>query len=121
MREDASLRTTEPPVTRALIMICEKCGKKLSKISGDDDLSRTLQKSLKAAIAEAGEKHEIRAVLSSCLNLCPDDAIALSILPIGAACRAEFLELDPQYRKDAEAGVLRKARKLPLHVPRDRC
>jgi predicted metal-binding protein len=67
------------PVSEALILVCEKCGKKL--VSGDEENpSRTLQTSLKEKIKEEHGKGKFRAVITSCMDICPKDEIAVAIV-----------------------------------------
>jgi predicted metal-binding protein len=71
------ITSVKPPVTQALILICEKCGKKLSK--SDENPSRTLQGALKEKIKSDGNKGVLRAVITSCMDVCPDGQIAIAI------------------------------------------
>jgi predicted metal-binding protein len=67
------------PVSEALILVCEKCGKKL--VSGDaENPSKTLQMSMKEKIKEDHGKGVYRAVITSCMDICPKDEIAIAIL-----------------------------------------
>lgn len=78
------LEKTPSPVNSALILICEKCGKKLS---GSDDSeknpSRLIQKEMKGIIADQIGKRELRAVVTTCMNVCPKDKIATCLVPTG--------------------------------------
>jgi predicted metal-binding protein len=76
MSDKISFESAKSPVSGGLILICEKCGKKLS--DSDDNPARELQKILKETIKETGHKGEAKAVLTSCMDLCPKDAIAVS-------------------------------------------
>jgi predicted metal-binding protein len=73
-----NLKSAEASVSEALILICEKCGKKLSKDS-DDSPARTIQHALKEAIKADGGKGKLKAVVTSCLDLCPKEEIAVAI------------------------------------------
>ena len=68
----------DAPVSQALIMICEKCGKKLASRE-DDNPSRALQSALKEEIKSIGAKGQLRAVVTSCMDICPDREIAVGI------------------------------------------
>lgn len=65
-------------VSEALILVCEKCGKKLA--TGDENPARALQLAMKEEIKATGRKGQIRAVSSSCLDVCPKDEIAIAIM-----------------------------------------
>jgi len=67
-----------PPVSEAIIMVCEKCGKKLSS-DPETNPSRLLQSSLKDAIKAEYGKGKFRAVITSCMDICPKDEIAIAI------------------------------------------
>jgi predicted metal-binding protein len=71
------ITSVKPPVSEALILICEKCGKKLS--NSDDNPSRALQSALKEKIKSDGNKGVLRAVITSCMDVCPKDEIAIAI------------------------------------------
>jgi predicted metal-binding protein len=66
------------PVSEALILICEKCGKKLVADS-EPNPARELQLLLKEKIKTQGKKGQLRAVITSCMDLCPPGEIAICI------------------------------------------
>jgi predicted metal-binding protein len=66
------------PVSEALILICEKCGKKLAPDS-EPNPARELQLLLKEKIKNQGKKGQLRAVITSCMDLCPKGEIAIGI------------------------------------------
>lgn len=103
------MKSAPSPVSRALILICEKCGKKISGDSaGDTNVARLLQQSLKATIAESGNKGVARALITTCLNVCPKDAVAVGLVATsGAAPR--FFEVDVRKLDDAKAEILAHA------------
>ncbi len=68
----------EAPVSQALILICEKCGKKVAT-DFEHNPSRDLQAALKEEIKARGDKGVIRAVVTSCMDICPKDEIAIAI------------------------------------------
>ncbi len=72
------LSSVPTPADQALIFICEKCGKKLN---ADPKLNPALllQQSLKKEIKEKNLKGHVRAVASSCLDICPENKIAIGI------------------------------------------
>lgn len=70
------LTPADAPVSHALILICEKCGKKLS--SDDDNPARVLQKTLKEELKSIYGKGTARALLTGCMDICPRDEIAIA-------------------------------------------
>jgi predicted metal-binding protein len=81
------------PVDRALVSICEKCGKR----SGGDakHASYKLASKLKRRVKHEFGKGEIRIVLTSCMDACPDDRIAVIVQPMMPGVAPMFLEADP--------------------------
>jgi predicted metal-binding protein len=72
------LTPAESPVTEALILICEKCGKKLAA-EGEENPSQQLKAVLKEKIRSVDKKGQWRAVVSSCMDVCPKDEITIAI------------------------------------------
>lgn len=72
------MNDVQPPVSEAIIMVCEKCGKKLAS-DPENNPSRALQTSLKEAIKSEFGKGKFRAVITSCMDICPKDEIAIAI------------------------------------------
>ncbi len=70
------IEKVETPWT-GLIAVCAKCGRKL----GSEDISNDLKKELKSLAKGSGQS--IRVVTSSCLDICPDDRIAISYTSSG--------------------------------------
>jgi predicted metal-binding protein len=90
-------RKTRAPVNTAVILICEKCGRKAAGKS-EDNPARELQQELKHSAKDALGKKEIRPVLTSCLDICPKGQIAIAVARLsGRSARpTEFFEVDPQ-------------------------
>ena len=92
-----TLTPSDRPIETALILICEKCGKKLSG-SNDPDVnpSRLLQAGLKAGISADGQKGALRAVVTTCLDVCPEGTVAVAIVPMapGDVLGPVFYEVD---------------------------
>lgn len=78
--EKHQIQPTPPPVTKALLFVCEKCGK---------SESRELVHDLKKAIKARGWKGVYRAALSGCMDVCPKSGITLAVVGVGRA--PEFL------------------------------
>ena len=82
----------QPPVTRAMVFICEKCGRRAE--SDGKNPSHRLASKLKRATKRRFERGEIRIALTTCLDLCPDDRIAVMIQPVPRPEPARFLSAD---------------------------
>lgn len=74
----SKLKPTPSPVSEAMILICEKCGKSFASDSNESP-SRAVQQDLKAKIKDLGKKGQWRAVVTSCMDICPKDEIAIGI------------------------------------------
>lgn len=101
------MKPASPPVSRALVLICEKCGKKISG-DGHDNVARQMQQSLKSTIADAGQKGVVRAVVTTCLNVCPKDAVAVAFVPSHGSS-AEYFTVEAPSLRAAEAELLARA------------
>lgn len=98
------------PVSEALILVCEKCGKKLVG-EGEDNPSKTLQLALKDRIKEQGKKGVLRAVVTSCMDVCPKGEIAVGILRMEDGAKArEFYTVRGKVEKAADDVLERVAR-----------
>ncbi len=68
--------TPTPAPVQTLLLICEKCGKK--QVSEDEENpSVKIQRQLKARIKETLQPGMVRAITTSCMNICPINAIAI--------------------------------------------
>lgn len=87
------LTKTDAPVD-SLILICEKCGKK--KVQADqENPSSLIQKKIKVKIREELAPGTARAILTSCMNICPANAITIGhIEAITGATQAQFFLLN---------------------------
>ncbi len=79
------------PVSQALVFICEKCGK---RAGADKHDSHRLASKLKRHIKNEFSKGDIRIVLTSCMDLCPEDRIAVSLQPVDSTLAPTFWEVD---------------------------
>ncbi len=61
---------------QTLLLICEKCGKK-QVLEGEENPSIQIQRQLKARIKETLKPGMARAITTSCMNICPVNAIAI--------------------------------------------
>jgi|SRR5580698_3576064 predicted metal-binding protein len=67
------------PVTRALVFVCDRCGKR----AGDSKrLSGELASHVKRKAKQRWGKGEVRVALTSCMDACPENGISVSIQPL---------------------------------------
>jgi predicted metal-binding protein len=82
------VQEVESPVSRAIVFICEKCGR-----HGDSDgknASHRLASKLKRACKRRFERGEVRVVLTSCMDVCPDKQITVLIQPVAGVPMTQF-------------------------------
>jgi predicted metal-binding protein len=75
----ASMHRIDPPVSHTLVLVCEKCGKRLETDS-EKNPSRRLVSRLKKMAKKTFDRGEVRAVATSCMDLCPDGEISIALL-----------------------------------------
>ncbi len=95
----------EAPVNRAMVFICEKCGKRVG--SDTKHASYELASKLKRLLKHEVGKGEMRISLTSCMDACPDDAIAIAVQPVNTTSAPMFLQADP-HEVEASAESLLK-------------
>lgn len=103
-REHAPLEPVPPPVRQALVLICEKCGKKLQ--DGDANPSKELQSALKSHLKDALGKRQARPLLTSCFDLCPDRKIAVALVPLAGS--TQFFEIEKADQASVLASLTRE-------------
>jgi predicted metal-binding protein len=69
----------EPPVSSALILVCEKCGRRLDS-GADKDPSRRLVSRLKKLAKKSFGRGEVRAVATSCMDVCPEGEVSVALV-----------------------------------------
>lgn len=79
-----------------VVLICEKCGKKLG---GDLNPSVLLKDEIKKTLITENLWGEVRVLNSTCLDICPDQKIAVGFVNPGATPTAQVI--DP--KKDKES------------------
>jgi predicted metal-binding protein len=82
----------ESPVSRAIVFICEKCGRR-----GDHDgknASHRLASKLKRACKRRFGRGEVRIALTSCMDVCPEEQITILIQPVCGAHLTQFRQAD---------------------------
>jgi predicted metal-binding protein len=98
----------ESPVSRGLVLVCDKCGKRL-KSDHDDNPSRLLVSKLKKTSRDLFEKGEFRAALTSCLNICPKDRISVAIVETnGSGSKPRFFTVKADDLGDISDKILKE-------------
>jgi predicted metal-binding protein len=82
----------ESPVSRAMIFICEECGRRGD--FGGKNPSHRLASKLKRACKRRFERGEVRIALTSCMDVCPEDHITVLIQPVSGTQPARFRQAD---------------------------
>jgi predicted metal-binding protein len=101
----------DPPVSTGLILICDKCGKRM-KAGFDENPSRELVARLKKASKDVFGKGQVRAALTSCLDLCPDNRISVAIVPTGSHSEAaRYFTVKAADMKDTGEKIIKEARR----------
>jgi predicted metal-binding protein len=105
VKSTKSVHTMPAPVDRAMLFICEKCGK---RVGGDaKHASYKLASKLKRLAKHELGKGEIRVALTSCMDACPEERIAIAVQPVIPGMPPMFLEADP-YDIEASSEALLK-------------
>ncbi|HRP68379.1 MAG TPA: hypothetical protein PLY93_02490 [Turneriella sp.] len=73
MHENNRIEVTQTPWQNC-IAVCSKCSRKLNAMDKD---KTCLRAGLKALIKERGLKNKVRAVDSSCFDICPEGRIVV--------------------------------------------
>ncbi len=108
------MRTIDSPVSTGLILVCEKCGKRLDK-DADKNPSRKLASRLKKMSREVFDKHAVRVAMTSCLDICPDNRISVAIVPTGNHSEgARYFTVKASDLKDTGERIVKEARKTFL-------
>jgi predicted metal-binding protein len=82
----------EPPVNQAMVFICEKCGKRAK--GSDKNPSYRLASKFKHLAKHEFGKGGVRIALTSCMDICPDDQIAISVQPTAPQHASAFVVSD---------------------------
>ena len=101
---DTPFSEVPSPASEALIFICEKCGKKINA-EPEQNPSTILQQALKKEIKVRQLKGKVRALASSCLDICPKDQIAFGI-SYGQGGGDAFFTLTPSPSADLKTEIL---------------
>ncbi len=101
------LKHAQPPIDQAWILICEKCGKKLTPDNPEGNPSRALQQTLKEKIFTRFGKGKVRALVTTCMDICPSGEVAVGILR--AQGKDEYLTIPGEHAAGAADEVLERA------------
>jgi predicted metal-binding protein len=95
---------------RALVFICEKCGKRVgdSTRHASDELARSLKH---AARREFG-KHQVRIALTSCMDVCPEDAISVLLQPLDPGRKSVLLQADAHDPDASSEALIQRLRNV---------
>ena len=88
-----TIQAAEAPVKRAMVFICEKCGKRIGG-SGHKNASYHLASRFKRDLKRTFDKGDVRIVLTSCMDVCPEDSVAICVQPTAPGSAALFLLAD---------------------------
>lgn len=67
------------PWSDAVIMVCSKCFSRRTKDGGELKSVDDVKSYLKSTFKHEGYKGKVRAVVSSCLDICPKDRLAVVV------------------------------------------
>ena len=103
------MQSIDPPVSRALVLVCEKCGKRLD--SDDKNPSRQLVSRLKKLAKKQFGKGEVRALTTSCMDICPDDAVSVAVTTLrGPQSGTRFYVASPEDIDGTSERILKEIR-----------
>jgi predicted metal-binding protein len=103
------VHSIKPPVSTALVLVCDKCGKRM-KADVDENRSRRLVARLKKMSRELFEKGEVRAALTSCLDICPRDRLSVAIVSIDNPSAPRFFEVKADDIETTSHKILKEIR-----------
>ena len=108
---DKAVQSMASPVQRAMVFVCEKCGK---RIGGDaKHASYKLASKFKRLAKHELGKGEVRIALSSCMDACPEERIAIAVHSVKPGTASIFLEADPEDIEASSACLLKLVRQSP--------
>jgi predicted metal-binding protein len=103
------MHSVDSPVSTGLVLVCEKCGKRMKT---DDNPSRELLSRLKKNSRELFDKGEVRAALTSCLDICPEDRISVALVMVDDPTTApRFFTVKADNIDDTSRKILKELRK----------
>jgi predicted metal-binding protein len=105
------LQSVESPVAQAMVLICAKCGKRAG--GSGKNVSHRLASHFKRQVKREFSKGDIRIVLTTCMDICPDDRVTVAITPTAAGSAPLFLLVDiddVEASSEALIGAIRRAK-----------
>jgi predicted metal-binding protein len=102
-----ALHSMAAPANRALVFVCEECGKRAGK---SKHASHDLASNLKRAAKQSWGKGEVRVSLTSCMAACPKEGISVCVVPFERRREAILLEADVHDIDAAGEALLRLLR-----------
>jgi predicted metal-binding protein len=102
------MHSIDAPVSNALILVCEKCGKRLDS-DADENPSRRLVSRLKKLAKKRFGRGEIRAVATSCMDVCPDDRVCVALITFRRnASSTRFFTVSVEDEEETSHQILRE-------------
>jgi predicted metal-binding protein len=102
------MQAIDPPVSNALILVCEKCGKRLDS-DRDKNPSRQLVSRLKKLAKKRFGKGAVRAIATSCMDICPDDRISVAFIEFrGTTSNTRFFAVSGDDPDETGEQILRE-------------
>lgn len=108
MKSSKAIHSIEPPVDQAMVFICEKCGKRAK--GSDKNPSHRLASKFKRLAKDEFGKGSVRIALTSCMDICPDEQIAISIQPTALRYASAFVVSDVHDLDASSEGLLKTLR-----------
>jgi predicted metal-binding protein len=93
-----------------MVFICEKCGKR-ADLSGKNVSHRLASEFKHQAKRELG-KGQVRIALTTCMDICPEDGIAVCVQPVARGSSAQFLVATIDDVEGSSEELLEAVRKL---------
>jgi predicted metal-binding protein len=104
------LQPMQPPVGTALVFICQECGSRVGKSTRD--ASYELAENLKHAAKREFGKHEVRVVVTTCMDSCPEDGLSVLLQPITPNRKASFVSADAYNPESSSDALIRRLREM---------
>lgn len=90
----------KPRWSANLVLVCEKCGKKIADKTGTTNPATTLKDWLKKELISRSLWGTSRVVVSSCLDICPENKVAVAYLSDRPDLPAHAETIDPASERD---------------------
>ena len=104
------MQSIDPPVSNALVLVCEKCGKRLDS-DADKNPSRQLVSRLKKLAKKRFGRGAVRAVATSCMDICPDDRVSVALITFrGETSNTRFFTVSVDDPEETSHQILREVK-----------